>query len=297
MTATTLRAQSLSVMFTANDLTGSIRFYTEGLGFVITDRYEHEGKLRGVMMEAGDARLGLSQDDFAKGRDRTTRAGVSTFRHEAVRQEEAADELPRSRAVVVPAGQLVQLGSFDRTGQGAAVRNGDHLVVAAVQDQERAVVRPERRQIVEWIPHEEPGSEEAARECPDARERRFEDERRGRALHRQARGRAASQGASVGNDPGRIDPGICPGPVVCREGGGGDRPLRWRAGRPAGAGVFEQKDRPSPAAGFVEGGYPVGGELRIAVAPQQQRRRSVERARRGEEQGLGRTRRGREPAP
>jgi uncharacterized glyoxalase superfamily protein PhnB len=79
MTATTLRAQSLSVMFTANDLTGSIRFYTEGLGFVITDRYEHEGKLRGVMMEAGDARLGLSQDDFAKGRDRIKGAGMGLY--------------------------------------------------------------------------------------------------------------------------------------------------------------------------------------------------------------------------
>jgi catechol 2,3-dioxygenase-like lactoylglutathione lyase family enzyme len=79
MTATMLRAQSLAVTITASDLERSIRFYTEGLGFVVTERYESDGTLRGVMMEAGEAELGLSQDDFAKGRNRIKGAGMGIY--------------------------------------------------------------------------------------------------------------------------------------------------------------------------------------------------------------------------
>ena len=61
---TTLKARSLVPTLTANDLERSIRFY-EGLGFTITDKMEEEGKVLGVMMEAGGASLGVSQDDFA----------------------------------------------------------------------------------------------------------------------------------------------------------------------------------------------------------------------------------------
>lgn len=67
-----------SVSLTANDLERSLRFY-EGLGFVVDERYEVEGRLQGVMMRAGEALLGVSQDDFAKGRDRVKGVGMSFY--------------------------------------------------------------------------------------------------------------------------------------------------------------------------------------------------------------------------
>jgi uncharacterized glyoxalase superfamily protein PhnB len=78
VTDTTLQGR-LSLSLTANDLQRSMKFYTEGLGFAVAERYETEGKLEGVMLKAGDVNLGLSQDDFAKGRDRVKGAGMSLY--------------------------------------------------------------------------------------------------------------------------------------------------------------------------------------------------------------------------
>jgi len=61
---------------TANDLAKSIHFYVEGLGFTITRRNEVDGQLRFVMLRAGDAELGIGQDDFAKGKNRVKGAGM-----------------------------------------------------------------------------------------------------------------------------------------------------------------------------------------------------------------------------
>ena len=63
-------ATSFYPNLTATDLQRSIRFYTEGLGFEIKDRHERDGKLQYVTLKAGNAYLGIGQDDFAKGRDR-----------------------------------------------------------------------------------------------------------------------------------------------------------------------------------------------------------------------------------
>jgi uncharacterized glyoxalase superfamily protein PhnB len=79
MTTATLKAQTLAVTLTANDLERSMHFYTQGLGFTVVDREEADGKLQGVMLEAGDAKLGLSQDDFAKGRDRVKGVGMGLY--------------------------------------------------------------------------------------------------------------------------------------------------------------------------------------------------------------------------
>jgi uncharacterized glyoxalase superfamily protein PhnB len=78
MNDTSLRG-TLSLSLTANDLQRSLQFYTEGLGFVIDERYESDGRLQGVMLKAGQANLGLSQDDFAKGRDRMKGLGMSFY--------------------------------------------------------------------------------------------------------------------------------------------------------------------------------------------------------------------------
>ncbi|HEY7027925.1 MAG TPA: VOC family protein [Gemmatimonadales bacterium] len=70
-----LRLRHITPGITVNDLGRSIAFYTEGLGFIIADRWEEEGKLAGVELKAGAAWLVLTQDDFKKGRDRVKGIG------------------------------------------------------------------------------------------------------------------------------------------------------------------------------------------------------------------------------
>lgn len=79
MATTTLKARSLAPSLTASDLERSIRFYTEGLGFAVSEEMKEDGEVKGVMLEAGGAHLGLSQDDFAKGRERVKGVGMRLY--------------------------------------------------------------------------------------------------------------------------------------------------------------------------------------------------------------------------
>ena len=79
MTATMLQARGLVPTLTANDIQQSLRFYTDGLGFEIMEKMEENGVLRGVMLKAGGALLGVSQDDFSKGRDRVKGVGMRLY--------------------------------------------------------------------------------------------------------------------------------------------------------------------------------------------------------------------------
>ena len=72
----TLRLRALEPSFTVNDLDRSLRFYTEVLGFIVGERWTDGGVLRGVMLKAGACGLRLSQDDWAKGRDRKKGEGM-----------------------------------------------------------------------------------------------------------------------------------------------------------------------------------------------------------------------------
>lgn len=72
----TLRLRSFTPGLTVGDLQRSIDFYTRALGFVLGERWEEGGVLMGVMLTAGSCELGLSQDDWAKGRDRKKGVGV-----------------------------------------------------------------------------------------------------------------------------------------------------------------------------------------------------------------------------
>ena len=74
-TETALQVKTISPSLTVNDLQKSIRFF-EGLGFAVDEKWEDKGVLIGVMLRAGQAEIGLSQDDWQKGRDRQKGVGM-----------------------------------------------------------------------------------------------------------------------------------------------------------------------------------------------------------------------------
>ena len=75
---TALQAKTITPSLTVDDLQKSVTFF-EGMGFGIEEKWEENGVLQGVMLRAGDARIGLSQDDWKKGRDRKKGVGMRVF--------------------------------------------------------------------------------------------------------------------------------------------------------------------------------------------------------------------------
>jgi predicted lactoylglutathione lyase len=75
---TALQATTIMPNITVNDIQASVRFF-EGLGFVVDERWEDNGALNGVTLRAGNLQIGLSQDDWKKGRDREKGVGMRIF--------------------------------------------------------------------------------------------------------------------------------------------------------------------------------------------------------------------------
>jgi uncharacterized glyoxalase superfamily protein PhnB len=75
---TTLQGKSVMPSLTVNDLQQSLDFLI-GLGFEVEDRWENNGVLLGAMLKAGEARLGLSQDDGKKGANRLKGVGMRIY--------------------------------------------------------------------------------------------------------------------------------------------------------------------------------------------------------------------------
>jgi uncharacterized glyoxalase superfamily protein PhnB len=73
-----LQLSSMMPSLTVDDVQKSIAFY-EGLGFTVDERWEENGVLQGVMLRAGQQRIGLSQDDWKKGRDRKKGVGMRLY--------------------------------------------------------------------------------------------------------------------------------------------------------------------------------------------------------------------------
>jgi catechol 2,3-dioxygenase-like lactoylglutathione lyase family enzyme len=71
-----LRLRALEPSLTVDDIERSVRFYTEVLGFYLSEEWRENGVLRGVNLLAGVCELGLSQDDWAQGRDRKKGVGM-----------------------------------------------------------------------------------------------------------------------------------------------------------------------------------------------------------------------------
>ncbi|NOT07976.1 MAG: VOC family protein [Gemmatimonadales bacterium] len=69
-TAAVLNATTLSCSITCKDVAASIRWYHEVLGFSVDQKFEHEGKVAGAVISAGDISIVLNQDDGKLGWDR-----------------------------------------------------------------------------------------------------------------------------------------------------------------------------------------------------------------------------------
>ena len=80
-----LHGKGVMPSLTVNNLQQSLDFF-DGLGFEVEDKWEVEGKILGAMLKAGDARLGLSQDDGKKGLNRVKGVGLRIY-------IEAADDI------------------------------------------------------------------------------------------------------------------------------------------------------------------------------------------------------------
>jgi uncharacterized glyoxalase superfamily protein PhnB len=73
----TLRLRAFEPSLTVDDIQKSLQFYTKILGFIEGQRMTgKDGALSGVMLKAGACTIGLSQDDWSKGRDRVKGVGV-----------------------------------------------------------------------------------------------------------------------------------------------------------------------------------------------------------------------------
>lgn len=72
-----LSATELAAALTVKDLAASTAWYHDILGFTIDRRHDRDGRLFAVSLRAGQARLLISQDDGARGLERTTGAGFS----------------------------------------------------------------------------------------------------------------------------------------------------------------------------------------------------------------------------
>ena len=74
----TLQGTGVMPSLTVNNLQQSLDFFA-ALGFEVEDRWEDNGVLLGAMLKAGNARLGLSQDDGKKGQNRVKGVGMRIY--------------------------------------------------------------------------------------------------------------------------------------------------------------------------------------------------------------------------
>ena len=74
----TLTAKSIMPSYTVDDIAKSIAFY-EALGFTVGEKWEENGKTTGAMVQAGAFQIGLSQDDWKKGRGREKGIGFRLY--------------------------------------------------------------------------------------------------------------------------------------------------------------------------------------------------------------------------
>ena len=72
-----LHGDSLEASLTVRDLARSVAWYTDVLGFAVDRKYERDSKMIAVSLKAAAVRILLTQDDGAKGLDRSKGEGMS----------------------------------------------------------------------------------------------------------------------------------------------------------------------------------------------------------------------------
>lgn len=73
----TLKGVGIVASLTVKELTKSLNWYVELLGFEVVQRMEEEGKLRAAVIVGGNARLVINQDDGGRGWDRVKGEGFA----------------------------------------------------------------------------------------------------------------------------------------------------------------------------------------------------------------------------
>jgi uncharacterized glyoxalase superfamily protein PhnB len=94
-TESALQVKELSPSLTVNDVQKSVSFF-EALGFAVEERWEDNGVLQGVMLRAGEARLGLTQDDWKQGRDRKKGVGIRLYLNTSQNIDQLAERATRA---------------------------------------------------------------------------------------------------------------------------------------------------------------------------------------------------------
>ncbi len=75
----TLRLRAVMPALTVNDVEASLAWYQDVVGFTAAEEMRHEGQLSGAMLQAGEMRFMIFQDDFQKGRDRAKGVGFRLY--------------------------------------------------------------------------------------------------------------------------------------------------------------------------------------------------------------------------
>lgn len=75
----TLRLRAVTAGLTVNDITRSVGWYRDVLGFIVADEWRDHGVLRGAEMRAGTVTIFLGQDDWKKGMNRVKGEGFRLY--------------------------------------------------------------------------------------------------------------------------------------------------------------------------------------------------------------------------
>lgn len=72
-----LKATSLSISLTADDLPATVAWYRDAVGFEVDQEFERDGETFAVRLRSGSVAVLITQDDGARGTDRMKGLGFS----------------------------------------------------------------------------------------------------------------------------------------------------------------------------------------------------------------------------
>lgn len=70
---------SIAPGFTANDAAATVKWYTDVMGFKLTEKWETDGEFRGGSLSSGGVTINIGQDDWKMGRDRVKGQGTRMY--------------------------------------------------------------------------------------------------------------------------------------------------------------------------------------------------------------------------